>query len=91
MTIEIFVDYMLQGREIEFSLGKEDYFLQPRYDDIAKNQVSLNVRYELYRLNISSSPLLITDACVDELLKFDFGNGMSFLNSFKLFNIKCVL
>ena len=91
MTLETLVVYMNQGREIEFSLGEKDYFLQPDYDAISNAQIDSTVQYVLYEIDILSSASIIGEGCIDELLKFDFGNGMSFMTSFECFNIKYVL
>ena len=41
---------MLLGREIEFKLNENDYFLQPYYDDPHINDLNYPLKYVIYDL-----------------------------------------
>lgn len=90
MTLEIFVEDLFLGREIEFSLQGHNYFLQPDYEDYQWNTTS-DIIYVLYDCNSSSNCLELCKGKISEILNYNFGKGICLQKSFESFNIDFVL
>ena len=83
MNIQDFIAYLTQGREIEFRLNGNDYFLQPDY----KN----NQGYILYYCENSDNSKEIYRGNHNDILNYDFGSGVCLQNDFDLFEFSFVL
>lgn len=85
MELNVFLDFVYEGREFEFSLNSVPYFLY----------------YDLEYINGKETQIMHLSNCiikkeifkgtVDELLEFDFGNNITFNNSMHMFDFQCVL
>ena len=62
--------------------------MQPNYD---KNLFNSNILYVLYLVNDSVCVKELDNGCIDDLLKYDFGEGKNLINSFESFDIKWIL
>ncbi len=90
MSLEVFVEFLLQGREIEFSLQGHNYFLTPDYEDDLWNTTS-DIIYVLYACNDPSNRLELCKGNITEILNYQFGKEICLQNSMESFDINWVL
>jgi len=77
MTLEVIVEYIKQGREIEFSLGKCKYFHS--FD---------GVKYSIY--DVENKEFVFEGSLKDELA-FEFEENISFEKAINLFHFDYIL
>ena len=83
MNIQVFIAYLSQGREIEFRLNGNNYFLQPDYNN--------KTDYILYCCETSDNSKEIYRGNHDEILKYDFGIGVCLQDNFDSFEFLFIL
>ena len=85
MDLNVFLDYVYEGREFEFSLDSIPYFLYYDIENIDGKETQIrhlsdcNIKQEIFK------------GTVDELLNFDFGKSITFNNSMQSFQFQYVL
>ena len=85
MDLIVFLDYVYEGREFEFSLDSITYFLYYDIENIDGKETQImhlsdcNIKQEIFK------------GTVDELLNFDFGKSITFNNSMQSFQFQYVL
>lgn len=84
MDLNVFLDYVYEGREFEFSLDSIPYFL---YYDIE----NIDEKTQIMHLSDCNIKKEIFKETVDELLNFDFGKSITFNNSMQSFQFQYVL
>lgn len=83
-----FVEAIKLGREIEFNLKGHNYFLQPYYE--SNNLIAFPI-YVLYDCKNNHNSISIFSGTKDELLYYQFTNGMTLKNDFHEFSIDWIL
>lgn len=83
MNIQVFIECLSQGREIEFRLNGKNYFLQPDYKK--------KPGYILYYCESSDDSREIFRGNHNEILKYDFGSGVCLQKNFDMFEFLFVL
>jgi len=83
MNIQDSLTCLSQGREIEFRWNGKDYFLQPNY----KNGQG----YVLYYCKTSDKSKEICRGNHNDILKYDFENGVCLQDNFDLFEFLVIL
>ena len=88
MTLDTFITYLNQGREIEFRLDEHEYFLQPDYESC---KLSNEIKYVLY--DCANPSMLSTCCCgtIQDILHYNFGKEISLQNNFQHFKWDYVL
>ena len=85
MDLNVFLDYVYEGREFEFSLDSIPYFLYYDIENIDGKET------QIMHLSDCNINLEIFNGTVDELLIFDFGKSITFNNSMQSFQFQYVL
>lgn len=83
ITIRELTEHMRNGREIEFSYDSHPYFLAPLFqgDRFAD-------KYYIYDVCAEKN---IFCGCTEEVLRFEFACGKTFLNAFECFCFDYIL
>ncbi|MBQ9131760.1 MAG: hypothetical protein IJX62_04745 [Clostridia bacterium] len=81
-----FVTAVCMGREIEFHLKEHDYFIQPDYKN--GNDDSSHPKYIIWDCENSCR---LFSGSVQDLIDFDFVEGVTLQNSFSQFYIDYIL
>ena len=84
MDLNVFLDYVYEGREFEFSLDSIPYFLYYDIENIDGKETQIIHLYDCNKQEIFKGT-------VDELLNFDFGKSITFNNSMQSFQFQYVL
>ena len=79
MTINELCDYLNKGREIEFEMGNHQYFISPMFS--GKQFLGKFIIYD------SNTNRPIFSGPLNELLSFEFADGVSFQRAFDFFEI----
>ena len=83
MTLDELIAYINDGREIEFKLENEEFFVAPVY----KGEVFTG-KYSIYN-NISDKYVVIGD--IMQIISFEFEGSFSFKNDIEKFEFKFIL
>ena len=82
---------LLLGREIEFKLNENDYFLQPYYDDPHINDLNYPLKYVIYDCADKKNVSKVFIGTIDNVLKYNFLSKFSLINNFEKFTIEYIL
>ena len=80
MTIDMLCNYLCQGREIEFSLYNNDFFVSKVFDD-----------KETYYIYDDTQKRTLIKSEINDILNYEFVKNISFSKSINSFVFKYVL